>query len=80
MRSIDLLVIVLAMGILGIILASIIVGVEQKNTEYELPNGVICEDISIYRYSYTFSNCDDGKTYLNPDSWKKIKTKKEVKK
>ena len=52
--------------------------IKKKNTDYEMPNGVICENDYSRGFSnnHEFSNCDDGKNYLNPEYWKEIK--KEV--
>ena len=38
-----------------------------------MPSGAICSWREIGKCStYTFSQCDDGREYLNPDHWQKM--------
>jgi len=57
-----------------VIYFSISEDIHEKRTEYKMPNGAICQDLSYNGFGGTneFSNCDDDKTYLNPESWEEI--------
>lgn len=52
---------------------------KEKNTSYEMPNGIICKDKIESRglfsgvTSYEFSDCPGNIVYLNPSYWKEIK-------
>ena len=45
----------------------------ESKINYELDNGALCNEIYYPNGGVIFSDCSDGKTYLNPDDWKEIK-------
>jgi len=65
------LLLLLLFGIAIICLGVIIVIFSSTNYQYEMPNGVICESKTELSFGggYKFCNCEDNKTYLNPENW-----------
>lgn len=68
-----LLTTIFIFGVLGVLFVAL-----QPNHQYEMPNGVICEKEWSTGFSslHEFYDCEDGKTYLNPEYWTEIKVKK----
>lgn len=62
----------LILAFIGVVTAVGILIFEESITDYEMPNGVICETI-FYGDTKTFTNCLDGKIYINPEFYKEIK-------
>ena len=46
---------------------------EESKTDYKMPNGVICKDKLRISNRLEFSQCSDGKVYIDPESYKEIK-------
>lgn len=62
----------LILAVIGVVVVFGILVFEEFKTDYEMPNGVICETI-FYGDTKTFTNCLDGKKYINPEFYKEIK-------
>ena len=59
----------------GFIVHSLIkYSIEQDSWEYEMPNGIICQDSVEYGMrAHEFKRCSDNKTYINPETYIIIK-------
>ena len=69
----------IAVCILGIGFA-IYAAVQESQTVYEMPNGVMC-DLQVMRgggilsgsSTFEFRRCDDGEIYINPEHFEEIR-------
>lgn len=63
------LMIVLLLCVFGYAVYSLM---EEELTDYKMPNGIVCED-KIGRSTLKFSECTDGKTYINPETYREVR-------
>ena len=65
------------------VLIAILIGVsivENSNTDYKMPDGVICKSDTITGggfggATHEFSKCSNGKVYINPETYLEVKEK-----
>lgn len=50
----------------------------DKNNRYVMPNGVLCKDRIVPRGAIEFRDCNDGNTYINPETYDKKMVKNKL--
>jgi capsule polysaccharide export protein KpsE/RkpR len=65
-----LTIVIFLIIVFGLIYFAII---SAERTTYKMPNGVICKTSTIVgRATHEFSDCSDGKEYVNPETYEEI--------
>jgi len=71
----EYLIILAVLIVIALVVASVLGGFPGMGDEitYELPNKVVCNEFHTYNNIVTICDCDDGKTYINPEFYREIK-------